>query len=113
MTFVAYSRITHELFMIAKTAIEILNAGLEREKSTLLSKSDLVASLAERLATDTDAVAIFECAHRVFGTNEQIYAWLSREHILLDDKTPLEAMLAGNSERVMSILVNIEHGTSA
>jgi Protein of unknown function (DUF2384) len=97
----------------AKVAAELVSSGLAREKIALLAKAELVSQLVKRLEIDSSLVDIIERAQRVFFTDERVYLWLSHGHTLLDNVTPIEAILSGDGARVMSMLINIEHGISA
>jgi len=99
--------------MRAESAIGFLNAGFAREKIALTAKAKRIAKLAKRLETDSGLVEIIQFAHQALETEEGAYRWLSREHKLLEERTPIEMMLDGHGGRVMQFLVNIEYSLPA
>lgn len=99
--------------MRADIAVGFLNAGLKREKIALTAKAKLITKLSKQMETDPRLVEIIAFAQQALESEDGAYWWLSLEHRLLKGKTPIEAMLAGDGDRVMRLLINFEHGLSA
>jgi uncharacterized protein (DUF2384 family) len=96
--------------MRPEAAVAFLNVGLKREKMALASKGRLLAKLAKRLETDSSLVDLIAFAQEAFDGEEAAYRWLATEHMLLNGRSPIQAMLDGDGAHVRQLLANIEYG---
>ncbi|MBL0121634.1 MAG: hypothetical protein IPP88_02535 [Betaproteobacteria bacterium] len=94
----------------ASAAADFLNAGLPREKVALVVKASCIAKLSKRLESDSRLVKISACACQALDTENAAYHGMSHLDLLLGGWTPIEAMLAGNDDQVVRLIINIEHG---
>jgi uncharacterized protein (DUF2384 family) len=96
--------------MRPEDAVAFFNVGLKRDKLALTNRGKLLAKLAKQLETDPALVDIIAFAHEVLEREESVYHWLVHDHLLLKGKSPVEALLEGNSAHVRQLLANIEYG---
>ncbi|MDX2219221.1 MAG: antitoxin Xre/MbcA/ParS toxin-binding domain-containing protein [Burkholderiales bacterium] len=84
--------------------------GLKREKLALTNRGKLLAKLAKQMESDKSLVKIVAFAHQALESEERAYLWLVRNHGLLKGRSPVQAILDGDSALVMQLLANIEYG---
>jgi hypothetical protein len=95
--------------MKLEAAVTFLSAGLKREKLALANRDKLLAKFAKRLKADQSLVDIVEFAHQALESEENAYQWLVQDHLLLNRRSPVQAMLDGDGAHVRQLLANIEH----
>jgi hypothetical protein len=95
--------------MRLEAAVTFLSAGLKREKLALANRDKLLAKFAKRLKADQSLVDIIEFSHQALESEENAYRWLVQEHLLLNGRSPVQAMLDGDAAHVRQLLANIEH----
>lgn len=88
-------------------------AGLKRERHELEQREALLAALLKHIETNPSLVDIVQFAHQVFEAEESAYLWLVGKNLLLNGRTPSQAMLDGDSAWVRQLLANIEYGMPA
>lgn len=99
--------------MRPEDVVAFFNVGLKREKLTLVNRGKLLSKLAKRMQNDPSLVEIVRFAHQALEGEENAYLWLVRDHLLLNGRSPAQAMLDGDCAHVMQLLANIEYGLPA
>jgi uncharacterized protein (DUF2384 family) len=87
-------------------------AGLKREKLDLSNREQLLAMLAQRIEVDASLAEIVQFALRALEGEEGAYTWLVQPNLLLNSRSPVQAMLGGDGALVRQLLASIEYGLS-
>lgn len=98
----------------ASEALTGLNKEIERLKSRVARLETLRDIIPWHLAMDDAAVPavmrVIDHATRAFGESETVWTWLCTPQFRFDDRSPLDAAVTGDVERVEQLIGAIEYG---
>jgi uncharacterized protein (DUF2384 family) len=99
--------------MSVKQAVAILGRGADLEPIKHSANLLLIQQFQELCTKAPEYADLILAAEDAFGSESAAYGWLTRPHLLLENKSPLETIVGGHGNHVQRILAVINYGGSA
>jgi len=96
--------------MRLEDAVAFFDGGLARDQRAHANRKEQLEKLAIQFEADPSLLDIVALANQALQQEEIAYSWLVKDHLLLDHRSPVQAILDGDADQVRKLLNNIQHG---